>query len=404
MGCPISIYHRIIEPVEMITNTTYGVFNWLNHLKTYFGTSLFPPRISACAEILVRRYTTPSHNFPSMKNSFSTYNPVFTIFFLVAVFFFSGCKVKTVLPPQSKICMDTVCSINAFDDGTENLYSSIFEKLDSIESKFSLTIPDSEICKVNKNAGISPVEVSKEFLYVVNTSQKISELTEGALDISANPLIELWGINTDHAKVPDEDEMKAAMGKIGWKKIKIAGNTVFLEEKGMSVNLGAIVKGYAADEIIKILKSNKVRKAVVDLGGNIYMFGKKTDGSLWNVGVKNPKEPNAAPMLKISTAENSIVTSGNYERYFEKDGIRYHHIFDTKTGKPSASGTASTTIVCSKSILADCLSTAFFVMGEKKTAQVLPAIEKEFNTEIGVVFIDEKNNYSTLGKIQVQKL
>lgn len=339
-----------------------------------------------------------------MKNSFSTYHPVFKIFFLSAVFFFSGCTNKKVLPPQSKICMDTVCSINAFEDGTKEFYSSIFERLDSIEKKFSLTIPDSEICRVNKNAGISSVEVSKEFLYVVNTAQKISELTDGALDISANPLIELWGINTDHAKVPDEDEIKAAMEKVDWKKIKTDGNSVFLEEKGMSINLGAIVKGYAADEIIKILKSNKVKKAVVDLGGNIYMFGKKNDGSLWNVGVKNPKEPNAFPMLKISTAENSIVTSGNYERYFERDGKRYHHIFDTKTGRPSDNGTASATIACKRSILADCLSTAFFVMGEDKAAEAIPSIEKEFKTEIGVVFIDEKNNYSTLGKIQVQKL
>lgn len=339
-----------------------------------------------------------------MKNSFSTYHPVFTIFFLVAAFFFSGCKVKTVLPPQSKICMDTVCSVNAFEDGTIELYNSIFEKLDSIEKKFSLTIPDSEICLVNKNAGISSVEVSKEFLYVVKTAQKISELTDGALDISANPLIELWGINTDHAKVPDQDEIKAAMEKVDWKKITTDSDSVFLEEKGMSINLGAIVKGYAADEIIKILKSYKVKKSVVDLGGNIYMFGKKADGSFWNVGIKNPKDPNATPMLIISTAEKSIVTSGNYERYFEKDGIRYHHIFDTKTGIPSANGTASATIVCSQSILADCLSTAFFVMGKEKAAAVIPTIEKEFKTNIAVVFINDKNNFSTLGEIEIHEM
>lgn len=404
MGCPISIYHRIIEPVEMITNTTYGVFNWLNHLKTYFGTSLFPPRISAYVEILANSYTPPGCKFPSMKKSFITYHSVCITFYLLTVFLFSGCTKKTVLPPQSKICMDTVCSVNAYDDGTEALYSSIFTLLDSIEKKFSLTIPDSEICRVNKNAGIGSVEVSKEFLYVVDTANKISELTDGSLDISANPLIELWGINTDHAKVPAEDEIKSAMKKIDWKKIRTDDSSVFLEEKGMSMNLGAIVKGYAADEIIKILKTNKVKKAVVDLGGNIYMFGKKADGSLWNVGVKNPESPNAAPMLKISTAETSVVTSGNYERYFEMDGIRYHHIFDTRTGKPSQNGTASATIVCTKSILADCLSTAFFVMGEEKAARALPKIEEEFNVKIAAIFIDDKSNFSTIGKIEIQEL
>lgn len=361
-------------------------------------------RISEYAETLMNRHSSPSCKFPFMKKLSTAYRSVFTLFFLSAVFFFSGCTDRKILPPQSKICMDTVCSINAFEDGTKEFYSSIFERLDSIEKKFSLTIPDSEICMVNKNAGISSVKVSKEFLYVVNTALRISELTDGALDISANPIIELWGINTDHAKIPVDEEINSALKKINWKKIKTDSDSIYLEEKGMSINLGAIVKGYAADEIIKILKSKKVQKAVVDLGGNIYLYGKKIDGTLWNVGVKNPKDPGSSPMLKISTSENSIVTSGNYERYFEKDGKRYHHIFDTKTGRPSNNGIASTTIACKKSILADCLSTAFFVMGEEKSSGVIPFIEKEFSTEIAVIFINDKNNFSTLGKIKVQKM
>lgn len=336
-----------------------------------------------------------------MKKSFNIHHSIISIFILSVLLI--GCSKKTVLPPQSKTSMDTVCSINAFDDGTEELYAELFSRLDEIESTFSTTIPNSEISRVNEMAGKNPVEVSEDFMVVLTTSLKFSKITDGALDVSSGPLINLWGINTDHARIPSAVEIQEAKKLLGHEKIQINGNKVFLPQAGMSLNFGAVVKGFAADEIATILKKHDVRRAIVDLGGNIYAYGRKADNIPWTIGIKNPQIPEGDPLLKIYIHNKSVVTSGNYERYFEENGKKYHHILDTKTGFPSESGCASVTILCKKSIVADCLSTAAFIMGEEKTVELIPEMEKEFGTLIACIFIDEKNNFSKFGKIKVEK-
>ena len=297
--------------------------------------------------------------------------------------------------------MDTVCSINLFDDGTEELYSQIFSRLDSIEKTFSPTIKDSELCKVNAAASMSATNVSKDFLYVLSTAQKVSEITKGALDVSAGALIDLWGINTDHQKVPSRKEIEEAKSKTGFSKIKTEDTKVLLKQQGMSLNFGAVVKCFAADEIVKILKSHKVKKAIIDLGGNIYAYGKKENNRPWIIGIKNPQKPDGNPLLKVYIRNSSIVTSGNYERYFEADGKRYHHILDTKTGAPAESGVSSSTVICSKSIIADCLSTAAFVLGIKETEKIIPLMEKEFDTTIDCIFIKPDGTFVHFGNTEV---
>ena len=155
----------------------------------------------------------------------------------------------------------------------------------------------------------------------------------------------------------------------------------------MKVNLGGIVKGFAADEVCKILKKHNVKKAVVDLGGNIYVYGKKSDGSKWTVGIKNPDSPSSAPLLRLCINENSVVTSGSYERFFEADGKKYHHIFNPATGFPADYGIVSATVISPSSIAADALSTATFVLGVEKSFKLLDKFKKEFGTDISFVFI-----------------
>ena len=334
-----------------------------------------------------------------MKKSFYIHHLIISALTLTVLF--SGCSKKSVLPPQSKICMDTVCSINAFDYGTEKLYADIFKRLDEIEKVFSPTLHDSEVCKINRMAGISPVKVSEDFLTVLSTAQKISRITKGALDVTAGPLIDLWGINTDHQKIPTSKEIEAAKEFVGYEKIQVDGNNVFLPVAGMSFNFGAVVKGYAADEIVSIMKRHRVKRAIIDLGGNIYAFGRKADNIPWVIGIKNPKNPNGNPMLKVYVKNSSIVTSGNYERYFEQNGKRYHHILNTETGMPAERGVYSVTIICKKSIVADCLSTASFILGAERIYDVISTIEKEFKTTIGCVFIYPDNRWGHFGKIKV---
>ena len=301
------------------------------------------------------------------------------------------------MPPQTQIIMNTICSVNAYSDGTDALYNEIFSRLSAIEAVFSATISTSELSEINRRAGEESVVASDEMLYVLNVALEIARLTEGAFNPALNPLISLWGINTDDARVPTDDEISSILPLLDFNDIIIDEKTVFLSKRGMSLNLGGIVKGYAADCIVEILGAHNVKKAVVDLGGNIYVYGekdeggvmdkKKANGEKWIVGVKNPFDENLPPIVRLNVFESSIVTSGAYQRFFEKDGVRYHHILDGKTGFPAASGLVSATVIAPLSIVADGLSTAAFVLGEEKSLALENEFEDCFEIPIDFVFI-----------------
>lgn len=304
---------------------------------------------------------------------------------LAFVFLFSSCSGK--IEPRTQTAMDTLCTVNAFEDGTKKLYDEIFERLSQIEKEFSATLPDSEISRINSMAGISTVKTNEEVLNVLDFALKTAWISDGAFTPVSGPLVDLWGINTDHQKIPSQAEINKALELVDFGCLGVSRDSVFLRKAGMKINLGGIVKGFAADEVCKILKKHNVKKAVVDLGGNIYVYGKKSDGSKWTVGIKNPDSPSSAPLLRLCINENSVVTSGSYERFFEADGKKYHHIFDPATGFPVDSGIVSATVISPSSIAADALSTATFVLGVEKSFKLLDKFKKEFGTEISFVFI-----------------
>lgn len=297
----------------------------------------------------------------------------------------ASCSGKT--EARTQVVMDTVCTVNAFDDGTKKLYDEIFERLSQIEKKFSATLPDSEISQINSMAGISAVKASDEVLTVLDFALKTAWISDGAFSPAAGPLIDLWGINTDHQKIPSQPEINSALELSDFGCVGLSRDSVFLKKSGMKINLGGIVKGFAADEVCIILKAHGVKKAVVDLGGNIYVYGKKTGGNKWTVGIKNPESPSSAPLLRLFTDKTSVVTSGDYERYFESGGKRYHHIFNLATGFPADSGIVSATVISSSSIAADALSTATFVLGVEKSFKILDELKKQFGQDISFVFI-----------------
>lgn len=304
---------------------------------------------------------------------------------LAFVFLFFSCSGK--IEPRTQTAMDTLCTVNAFEDGTKKLYDEIFERLAQIEKEFSATLPDSEISQINSMAGISAVQTNEEVLNVMDFALKTAWISDGAFTPAAGPLVDLWGINTDHQRIPSQAEINKALELIDFGCVGLSRDSVFLRKAGMKVNLGGIVKGFAADEVCKILKKHNVKKAVVDLGGNIYVYGKKSDGSKWTVGIKNPDSPSSAPLLRLCINENSVVTSGSYERFFEADGKKYHHIFNPATGFPADSGIVSATVISPSSIAADALSTATFVLGVEKSFKLLDKFKKEFGTDISFVFI-----------------
>lgn len=278
---------------------------------------------------------------------------------------------------------NTMCNVRLFDDGKAETYKKIFDRLIEIEAEFDVHKPLSQLGLVNQNAGIKPVKVSAEVFDVVEKCLEFAFLSDGTFNPAMGPVINLWGITGSNPRVPGEEEVEKALRSCDFGKVIMDRDamTIYLEE-GMALDLGAAVKGYACDEVTKILVQEKVKCAVLDFGGNIVVFGQKPDGSAWKVGIKNPAAPGGDPVkvLEISPEQVkksgyvSIVTSGGYERYFEQDGKRYHHIFDSKTGYPSESNVSSATVVCSSSFMADVLSTLYFVTG--KTADD----QKKFNS------------------------
>ena len=308
--------------------------------------------------------------------------------FALLIIIFSICFTSCVhtADPRTEALMGTVCTVNAYDDGTKSLYDELFARLHEIDETFSVTIDSSEISAINKAAGERSVSVSPDTAYVVRSALAFAELTGGAFDPTVGPLVKLWGINTDHARVPAQSEIDAVLPLINWRDVSVADdNTVMLKRRGMALDLGGIVKGYAADELTKILKARKVRRAIVDLGGNIFVYGKKKDGSPWRVGIKDPNDPEGVPAIVLNVANSTIVTSGVYERFFTENGVRYHHILDVKTGYPAASGLLSSTIVCESSMAADALSTSVFVLGKESGMELLRRMQSSAGTPLAEI-------------------
>ncbi|NFM47625.1 FAD:protein FMN transferase [Clostridium botulinum] len=316
---------------------------------------------------------------------------------------FVGCNSKSEEPvSRETYLMGTIINIKAYGKNADKAVQSSVDKISDIENKMSLNISTSEVNKINKNAGIAPVKVSKNTFDVVKASLIYSEKSKGSFDITVEPLVSLWGIGTDKARIPSKDEINNALKLINYKDVVIneKESTVMLKRKGQAIDLGAIAKGYTADELKKILLNYNVSSAFLSLGGNVYVLGNKPDKTLWKIGVQNPLEPRGDYLGIVSVSDKSVVTSGNYERFFERNGKRYHHIFDTKTGYPAEKGLISVSIISDKSIDGDALSTSVYTLGldeGKKLIESLKGVEAIFVT-------NDKKVYVTSGLKDIFKL
>lgn len=288
-------------------------------------------------------------------------------------------------PPaaQTEFVLGTVCSVNLFEKGTREAYREIFERLREIESRMSANRDDTEIAEINRNAGASPVKVHPDVIEVVSSALRFADLSGGSFDPSVGPLVRLWGIGSDSARVPSRAEIEAALPLIDYRDVvaDAAAGTVFLKRPGMKLDLGAIAKGYAADEAARIIAKRKIPRAIVDLGGNVLAYGEKPGKESWRIGVQDPSSERGSHIGVLAVKNKTMVTSGVYERFFEADGKRYHHILDPKTGYPVENGLLSVTIVADRSIDADGLSTSVFALGAERgraLIESLPGVEAIF--------------------------
>ncbi len=319
---------------------------------------------------------------------------------LFLLLFITSCNTEH-LYKKTSILMDTVVSITVVSDSREKAESVIeeaFSEIKRLEGLINFYSDKSEISMINKNAGVKPVKVSHETLDVIKKAVYISEITDGAFDITVGPLVRLWDF---HKKIkPDDIKIKEAKRHVGYRDIIIdeIDSTVYLRRKGMYIDPGGIVKGYTADIVVEILKRRGIKAGLVAVAGDIKAFGRKPDGSLWRVGVRNPRSKDSDDLIAtIELNDKAISTSGDYERYFIIDGKRYHHILNPETGYPE-DDSVSVTVISEDGFIADGLSTGFFVLGPEKSLR----IAKRYN--LGLIIVDKRLRIHTTENINGLKI
>jgi len=218
-----------------------------------------------------------------------------------------------------------------------------------------------------------------------------SEISDGVFDITAGPESSLWDFTSDNSKVPEDAQIKEAVKLTGYKNAVLKDKKLVLKIPGMGIELGAIAKGFIADQLKDYLAENGVTSGTVNLGGNVLCIGKKTDGSPFRIGVQHPFADRNEIITAVKAEDTSVVYSGIYERYFTQDGKIYHHILDTSTGYPYDNGLVAVTIISVKSVDGDALSTTCFAMGLEKGLEFVNSLE-----DVYAVFIteDERLHYS----------
>lgn len=298
-----------------------------------------------------------------------------------AVIFSSGCSLESKYDCEF-FAMDTVMTINAYGSKSESAVKAAQNEINRLDKLLSVQKENSEIFKLNQSKKMT---VSEDTLTLITRSKEIYTLTDGAFDISCEPLIREWGFYSGlENKVPSKKAIETALEGVGAEHIKIENSTVTLD-KNSSLDLGGIAKGYASHKAAEILKEYGVTSALMSLGGNVRAIGSKPDGESWSVAVTDPDD-NSKSIGTLKISDKAVVTSGGYQRYFEENGQTYHHIIDTKTGYPADSGLKSVTIVSDDDALADALSTALFVMGLEKSRKFY----SENSSLFGAVFITDK--------------
>jgi len=286
-------------------------------------------------------------------------------------------------PARSEYVLGTMCTVNLFEKGSTEAYQEIFARLREIEDRMSANKDGTELDLINRNAGIAPVKVHPDVLFTVARALHFAELSGGTFDPTVGPLVKLWGIGTDAERIPGADEIAAALSLVDWRDVRIdpAAQTIFLARPGMRLDLGAIAKGYAADEAGRLIKERSISRAIVDLGGNILALGTRSDGKPWRIGVQDPAGERGAYTGVLQVRDKTMVTSGIYERFFLRDGRRYHHILSTADGYPVSNGLSSVTILADRSIDADGFSTSVFALGYENgraLVEASPGVEAIF--------------------------
>lgn len=290
---------------------------------------------------------------------------------------------------RSRLSMGSTLRLTAWTSnapGAEAAFDEVLTEFQRLEKLMSTWVPGSDVQRVNQAAGARPVRVSADVRDVLKTARQISEWTGGKFDVTFGALSGLWKFDHDQDNViPDMSEVQRRLPLIDYRAIQIddAAGTVSVARKGMSIHLGGIGKGYTIDRGAHVLRQRGFRDFMMQSGGDLYVAGLK-DGRPWRLGIQDPRGPANHSFAELDLSDGTLSTSGDYERFFLKDGRRYHHILDPANGEP-ARGSRSVTIVANLAVIGDGLSTGVFILGPEKG---MALIERLPDVE-GVIVSDE---------------
>lgn len=275
----------------------------------------------------------------------------------------------------------------------ELLLGRAVQRVLEINDRMSVFKPDSDISKLNRSAGLQPVKLHADTIFLLDTANTVSEISGGAFDCTIRPLTELWGIGKKPNYIPSQTEINAFCRLTDYRDLIVdqTSCTAFLKKNGQAVDLGGIAKGYAADEVKRILIDGGISSALINLGGNIHAVGVRPDKTPWQIGIQNPAAITGEYLGSLAVKDKTIVTSGSNERFFMENGVLYHHLIDPRTGKPAQSGLLSVTAITDSSVNADALTTALFILGMEKGMELLHRFPADaiFITDNHQVYLSE---------------
>lgn len=281
--------------------------------------------------------------------------------------------------------LDTVINIKLYDSNDDTLLRECQNICEAYESRLSRTVEGSEIWQINHAEGAF-TEISDDTLSLILEGLYYSELSGGAFDITIGTVTDLWDFKSEDPVVPSSDELQEAISHVDYRNVEIDGNCVRLADPSAKIDLGAIAKGYIADQLKEFLRSNGVEHALIDLGGNVLAIGNKPDGSDFLIGIQKPFDDRGEPIASVHLNDQSVVTSGTYQRCFQVGDQFYHHILQSSDGMPCNNGLNSVTILTDSSLTADAFSTTCFLLGPEKGMDLINQTDG-----VEAVFIDSQN-------------
>ena len=309
-----------------------------------------------------------------------------------------GCQTSPVLIKRSQMLMGTLVEVTAVAPekaGAQKAATAALTEIKRLENLLSTWIPTSELSRVNAAAGRNSIKVGAETMEVLERSLEMADLTEGAFNIAVGPAVNAWNVSRE-GRIPSQEELEALRPLIDLSKLKLdsVARTVSLAEEGMQIDIGGIGKGYAADRAVVVMEATGATAGVVAISGDIETFGRMPDDQRFVFGIQHPRKEQGQLLGRIELENEAVSTAGDYQRYFEVDGVRYHHILDPKTLQPSRVS-QSVTIIAKEGVVADGLDTGIFVMGPEKGMALIESL-------LGVegVIVDEKGDIKVSSGLQ----